>query len=92
MPPAASPPRPGARSAQDELLADPTITGIAESHGKTPAQVVLRWHLQLGHVAVAKPVSPVRVRESIDLLDFELCHRELAAIADLGRDRQVLLR
>lgn len=77
---------------QDELLDDPTISRLAESHGKTPAQVVLRWQLQLGHVVVTKPVSPARVHESIDLFDFELCHRELAAIADLGRDRQVLLR
>lgn len=77
---------------QDELLADPTISRLAESHGKTPAQVVLRWQLQLGHVAVTKPVSPARIRESVDLFGFELCHRELAAIADLGRDRQMLLR
>ena len=77
---------------QDELLGDPVIAQLAASHGKTPAQVVLRWQLQLGHVIVARPVSPARLRESIDLFDFELCHRELAAIADLGRDRQVLLR
>jgi 2,5-diketo-D-gluconate reductase A len=77
---------------QDELLADPLISRLAEGHGKTPAQVVLRWQLQLGHIVITKPVSPQRVRESIDLFDFELCHRELAAIADLGRDRQVLLR
>jgi 2,5-diketo-D-gluconate reductase A len=77
---------------QDELLADPVISRLAESHAKTPAQVVLRWQLQLGHVVVTKPVSPARVHESIDLFDFELSHRELAAIADLARDRQVLLR
>jgi 2,5-diketo-D-gluconate reductase A len=77
---------------QDELLADPAISRLAEGHGKTPAQVVLRWQLQLGHVAITKPVSPARVRESIDLFDFELCHRELAMIADLGRDRRLLLR
>jgi 2,5-diketo-D-gluconate reductase A len=77
---------------QDELLDDPVISRLAESHGKTPVQVVLCWHLQLGHVVVAKPVSPARVTESIDLFDFELSHRELAAIADLGRDRQMLLR
>ena len=77
---------------QDELLDDQVISRLAESHGKAPAQIVLRWQLQLGHVAIARPVSPVRVRESIDLFDFELCHRELAAIADLGRDRQMLLR
>ena len=68
------------------------VSRLAESHGKTPAQVVLRWQLQLGHIVVTKPVSPARVRESVDLFDFELCHRELAAIADLGRDRQMLLR
>ncbi len=77
---------------QDELLADPVITRLAQSHDKAPAQVVLRWQLQLGNVVIVKPASAARVRESIDLFDFELCHRELAAIADLGRDRQLLLR
>jgi 2,5-diketo-D-gluconate reductase A len=77
---------------QDELLGDPAISRLAESHGKTSVQVVLRWQLQHGRVAVIKPVSPERIRESADLFDFELCHRELAAIADLGRDRQMLLR
>jgi 2,5-diketo-D-gluconate reductase A len=77
---------------QDELLADPVILRLAESHGKTPVQVVLRWQLQLGHIAIVRPVSPARTRESIDTFDFELCNRELAAIADLARDRQVLLR
>jgi diketogulonate reductase-like aldo/keto reductase len=77
---------------QDQLLADPLISRLAGSHRKTPAQVVLRWQLQLGHVAIARAVSPLRVRENIDLFDFELSHRELAAIADLGRDSQVLLR
>lgn len=77
---------------QEELLNDPVISHLAKSHGKTPAQVVLRWQLQLGHLAVVKPVSPARVRESINLFDFELCHRELAAIADLGHDRRMLLR
>lgn len=76
---------------QDELLADPVIARIAGDRGRTPAQVVLRWHLQLGHVVATRAVSPARVRESVDL-DFELCSRELAAIAELGRERQVLLR
>lgn len=77
---------------QDELLADPVIARLAESHGRTAAQVVLRWQLQLGHIAIVRPVSPARVGECVDILGFELSHRELAAIADLGRDRQVLLR
>jgi 2,5-diketo-D-gluconate reductase A len=77
---------------QEELLSEPVISGLAKDHGKSPAQVVLRWQLELGHVAITKPVSPARVRESIDLFDFELCHRELAAIAELDRDGQMLLR
>lgn len=76
---------------QEELLADPVISRIAGEHGRTPAQVILRWHLQLGRLVAVRPVSPARVRESSDL-DFELCNRELAAIAELGRDREMLLR
>lgn len=77
---------------QDELLGDPVIARLAASHGKTPAQVVLRWQLELGHIAIVRPSSPERIRESINLFDFELCQRELAAIADLGREGQMLLR
>jgi diketogulonate reductase-like aldo/keto reductase len=76
---------------QDELLSDPVVSRIAKDHDRTPIQVILRWHLQLGHVVVTRAVSPVRVEEGADL-DFELCSRELAAIAELGRDRQMLLR
>jgi 2,5-diketo-D-gluconate reductase A len=70
--------------AQGGLLNNETIGRLADSHGKTPAQVLLRWHLQLGSVAILKSVTPKRIRESIDLFDFELSHREMAAIEDLG--------
>lgn len=76
---------------QEELLIDPVVSRIADDHGRMPAQVILRWHLQLGHVVATRAVSPVSVRENADL-DFELCSRELAAISELGRDRQLLLR
>lgn len=76
---------------QEELLADPVISRIAAEHGRSPVQVILRWHLQLGHVIACRALSLARVRESVDL-DFELCSRELAAITDLGHDRQALLR
>jgi 2,5-diketo-D-gluconate reductase A len=65
------------------LLADPVITAIAEAHGRTPAQVVLRWHVQLGNVAIPKSVAPARIRENIDLFDFELSHADLDAIRGL---------
>ncbi|MDX6610278.1 MAG: 2,5-diketo-D-gluconate reductase [Solirubrobacterales bacterium] len=75
--------------AQGEMLADGTITRLAENNGKTPAQVILRWHLQLGNVVIPKSVTPERIRENIDLFDFELSHREMAAIGDLDRSNRI---
>ncbi|MBE9500257.1 aldo/keto reductase [Streptomyces sp. GKU 257-1] len=72
-----------------DLLDDPTLGGIAERHGKTVAQVVLRWHLQLGNVVIPKSVTPSRVRENIDLFDFELSGEEMARIAELNTDTRI---
>jgi 2,5-diketo-D-gluconate reductase A len=69
--------------ARGGLLGDRTLVRLAESHGKTPAQVILRWHLQLGNVVIPKSVTPERIRENIDVFDFQLSHREMAAIGDL---------
>ncbi|WP_395369093.1 aldo/keto reductase [Streptomyces tubercidicus] len=65
------------------LLTDPTVTELAAKHGKTPAQVVLRWHLQLGNVAIPKSVTPSRIAENIDVFDFELDDADLTALAGL---------
>ncbi|WP_019359323.1 aldo/keto reductase [Streptomyces sp. AA1529] len=72
-----------------DLLDDPTLGGIAERHRKTVAQVVLRWHLQLGNVVIPKSVTPSRVRENIDLFDFELSGEEMARIAELNTDTRI---
>jgi 2,5-diketo-D-gluconate reductase A len=69
--------------AQGELLDDETIGEIAARHGKSPAQAILRWHLQLGNVVIPKSVRPARIRENFELFDFELSDDDLAAIADL---------
>ncbi|WP_116080049.1 aldo/keto reductase [Agromyces sp. PvR057] len=61
-------------------LDDPTITAIAATHGKSPAQVMLRWHLQEGRSAIPKSVTPHRIAENFDLFDFELGADELARI------------
>ena len=61
-------------------LQDPTITELAAGHGKTAAQVMLRWHLQQGRQVIPKSVRPTRIAENIDLFDFELTPEELAAI------------
>jgi 2,5-diketo-D-gluconate reductase A len=78
--------------AQEELRDDPTIVRLAERRGKTPAQVILRWNLQLGNVVIPKSVTPEQVRENIDIFDFELSHREMAAIGDLDRSRRIGFR
>ena len=70
---------------QGALLADPVVIRIAKAHGKTPAQVVIRWHLDLGLVVIPKSSNPGRIRENIDVFDFRLGADDLAAMAALDR-------
>jgi 2,5-diketo-D-gluconate reductase A len=74
--------------AQGEVLDDATIVEIAEAHAKTPAQVVIRWHLQLGNVVIPKSVTPARVAENFDVFDFALSASEMEAIEALDRDER----
>lgn len=69
--------------AQGEALSEAAVISIAVGHDKTPAQVILRWHLQLGNVTIPKSVTPARIRENIDVFDFELSAGEMAALAGL---------
>ncbi|HEY0694485.1 MAG TPA: aldo/keto reductase [Kribbella sp.] len=69
--------------AQGGLLSEPTLKRLAEKHGKSPAQVVIRWHLQLGNVVIPKSKTPARIAENIDVFDFTLDNEDMAAIADL---------
>ena len=75
--------------AQGAALDDDTIAGIAGAHGKTPAQTILRWHLQLGNIVIPKSVTPERIRENFDLFDFELDKREMDMIAALDRGERI---
>jgi 2,5-diketo-D-gluconate reductase A len=75
--------------AQGELLSDQTIAEIAARHEKTPAQAILRWHLQLGNVVIPKSVTPGRIRENLDLFDFELDEEEMAAIGRLDAGERI---
>jgi diketogulonate reductase-like aldo/keto reductase len=72
--------------AKGQVLADPVITRLAETHGKTPAQIVLRWHIELGNIVIPKSVTPARIRENIEVFDFELTPDDLSAIATLDRN------
>ena len=70
------------------VLADPTVDDIARRYGKTPAQVVLRWHIERGDVVFPKSVTPSRIRENIDVFDFELTGEDVEAITALNRDQR----
>lgn len=68
---------------QGQVLADPVIGAIAARHGKSPAQVIIRWHLDLGLVVIPKSVTPSRIVENFDVFDFTLSDADKAAIAGL---------
>jgi 2,5-diketo-D-gluconate reductase A len=95
--------QPGLRRLHDELgivteawaplgrglvLDDPVIAAIAAAHERTPAQVVIRWHVQIGNVVLTKSVTPARIAENLDVLGFELGSSEMAAIAALDREHR----
>jgi 2,5-diketo-D-gluconate reductase A len=71
--------------AQGAVLDDPVITAIADDVGRSPAQVVLRWHIQHGHVVFPKSVTPARIRENFELFDFELAPDDVARIDRLDQ-------
>lgn len=71
------------------LLDDPTLAELAQAKGKTPAQVVLRWHVQLGNVVIPKSVTPSRIVENIDVFDIELSDDEMAQIGSLNTGERI---
>ncbi|WP_405473462.1 aldo/keto reductase [Paenarthrobacter ilicis] len=74
---------PGWGEQRKNVMEDPAIAGIAAAHGKTPAQVMIRWHLQEGRSAIPKSVNPARIAENFDVFDFELTGSEVATINSL---------
>jgi len=71
-----------------ELLSEPVIVSIAGRVGKSPAQVVLRWHIERGDIVFPKSVTPSRIKENIDIFDFELSAEDVAAIGALNRNQR----
>jgi 2,5-diketo-D-gluconate reductase A len=74
--------------AQAEVLDDPVLTDLAEKHGRTAAQVVLRWHIQLGTIVFPKSSSPERIKQNIDVFGFELDDEDMTAIGKLDDGRR----
>ncbi|HEX2213489.1 MAG TPA: aldo/keto reductase [Mycobacterium sp.] len=69
---------------QGSLLSNDTVTSVAEAHGKTPAQVLIRWHIQLGNIVIPKSVTPERIVSNFDVFDFELSEQDMASVSSLG--------
>ncbi|MGW4521972.1 aldo/keto reductase [Amycolatopsis sp. NPDC004378] len=76
-------------AANAALLSDETVTALAAKYGKTPSQIVLRWHLQAGTVAVAASATTTRTRENFGIFDFELADDDLAVVAELDNGTRV---
>jgi 2,5-diketo-D-gluconate reductase A len=70
-------------------LSHPALRELADKHDKTPAQVVLRWHVQLGNVVIPKSKTPARIAENIDVFDFKLDNEDMARIADLENGKRL---
>lgn len=75
--------------AQGDLLDNETIVAIAERQGKTPAQAILRWHIELGNVVIPKSATPERIRENLEIFDFELSEADLEAFAGIDADERI---
>lgn len=71
------------------LLDDPMLTSMAEKYGKSPAQIVLRWHLQLNNVVIPKSVTPSRIRENMDVFGFEIADDDMSELASLDIGERV---
>lgn len=77
-------------ASSQELRKDPTITAIANDHGRSPTQIVLRWHIELGLVAIPRSSNPGRIAENINIFDFELTEQEMSKIGALDRGESVV--
>ena len=78
----------GGRGHTAELLGNEVIAGIAKAHGKTPAQIIIRWHVQAGYIVIPGSKNPEHIRENINVFDFALTDEEMKAIAGLDKQRR----
>src|SRR5215217_5533033 len=75
--------------AQGAVLDEDAITSIASAHDKTPGQVVIRWHVQIGNIVIPKSVTPERIQQNFEVFDFDLSEDEMSAIGELERGERI---
>ena len=78
----------GGRGNTQTLFHDETISSIAEAHGKTSAQVILRWHLQAGNIAIPGSSNEAHIQENFEIFDFELSEEEMQRMTDIDKDQR----
>lgn len=78
----------GGRGNTQTLFNDETISSIAEAHGKTSAQVILRWHLQAGNIAIPGSSNEAHIQENFEIFDFELSEEEMQRMTDIDKDQR----
>ena len=78
----------GGRDSKGEILRDPVINEIAKAHGKSAAQVIIRWHIQKGFCVVPGSSNPKHIQENIEVFDFELSPEEMARMASLNQEKR----
>jgi 2,5-diketo-D-gluconate reductase A len=74
---------------QGSLLSNPAVTAVADARGKTPAQILIRWHIQLGNIVIPKSVTPERIVSNFDVFDFELSAQDVTSISSLGDETRL---
>lgn len=79
---------PGGRGYVKQMLGDSVICKIAKTHGKTAAQIILRWNLQRGVAIIPGSSNPQHIRENLDIFDFELSKEEMETIRSLNRNEK----
>ena len=78
----------GGRDSKGEILRDPVINEIAKAHGKSAAQVIIRWHIQKGFCVVPGSSNPKHIQENIEVFDFELTKEEMSRMASLNQEKR----
>uniref|UniRef100_A0A673K9K4 alcohol dehydrogenase (NADP(+)) n=1 Tax=Sinocyclocheilus rhinocerous TaxID=307959 RepID=A0A673K9K4_9TELE len=88
--PLGSPDRPWVTPGEAHLLDDPRVVGLAKRYSKTPAQVVIRWHIQRGVVCIPKSVTPSRIKQNIEVFDFKLSDEDMKVIESFNRNDRLI--